>query len=199
MNQLLNKARGLYIDRQRIALAGFLIMFTSILFLFYSNGIDSIVEPPIDWEPTGWSQGITVIASFNTVGFFLTFSVMVFFYAFWHWAFMPGPAATYTTSVLHGVFGYDVKIVQLLGKRFRIYLSEAEFIDVRCRIKEQGSGEWFVYQLKSPIVQSTNSKEIALRHGMSLKENRFTTWVTHDELHHRTFLLAKAIAIANKQ
>ena len=200
MNQLLNKARGLYIDRQRIALAGFLIMFTTIFYLFYSNGIDSIVEPPSDWFSGGWVQGgFEVVVSFNTVGFFLTFSVMVFFYAFWNWAFMPGPAATFTRSVLQGVFGFNTKITQLLGKHFRVYLTDEEYVDVKCRIKEPGSGEWFVYQLTSPVIHSEKGNEIALRHGMAFKKNRLTTWVTHDELHLRTILLAKALRIANRQ
>ena len=174
-------------------------MFTTIFYLFYSNGIDSIVEPPSDWFFGGWAQGVEVVLSFNTVGFFLTFSVMVFFYAFWNWAFMPGPAATFTRSVLQGVFGFNTKITQLLGKHFRVYLTDDEYVNVKCRIKEPVSGEWFVYQLTSPMIHSENGKEIALRHGMAFRKNRLTTWVTHDELHLRTILLAKALRIANRQ
>ncbi len=198
MDKLLNKARGLYIDRQRIALAALIAMYAASFILFYSNGIDSILkDPPIDWIPAGWAQGFEVVASFNTVGFFLAFSVMMFFYAFWHWAFMPSPAVTYTISILKGVFGQKSKITQSLGKRFRVYVSDTEFIDVKCRIREQESGEWFVYKLTSPIISSEKREDIALRHGMAVRNNRFTTWVAHDELHHRSILLAKAISLAS--
>ncbi len=196
MDNLLKRAQGLYMDRQRIALAAILVVFSITFVLFYSNGIHEIGNVPADWIPAGWGQGIEVIASFNTVGFFLAFSVMVFFYAFWSWAFMPSPAAAYTMGVLRGVFGPKAKITTSIGRRFRVSLSDDEFIDIRCRVKEQGSNNWFVYKFTSHKMSSTNLEEIALRHGMSAKEGRFTTWISHDELHHRSILFAKAIAIA---
>jgi hypothetical protein len=196
MNQLLKSAQGLYIDKQRIALAALIAIFSITFVLFYSNGIDVIVEePPI--LPAGWAEGWSVVASFNTVGFFLAFSVMVFFYAFWSWAFMPAPATAYTIGVLQGVFGPKVKITQSIGKRFKVHLGEDRYILLRCKIKEQGSGDWFVYRLTSHEIMRADKDIIAMRHGMSIRNNRFTTWVSHDELHSRSLLLAKAIAIAS--
>ncbi|MHA1958990.1 MAG: hypothetical protein ACW99U_02085 [Candidatus Thorarchaeota archaeon] len=197
MDRLLKRAQGLFIDRQRIALSAFMITFVVTFYLFYSPGIVGIAEPP-DWFPPGWAQGLEVVASFNTVGFLLAFAMMVFAYGFWQWAFLPTPAISYTKAVLLGVFGRGVSVTQSIGKRFRILLEEGAYVDVTCRIRGQGSGEWFAYRLSSSPVSRTDAESIALRHGMSLKNGRFTTWISSEELHSRTHLLARAMAIASQ-
>lgn len=195
MDRLLEQARALYVDRQRIALAATIVMFSVTFYLFYSPGIYAIPSEPPVWPP-GWVQGFRIVYSFNTVGFFLAFSIMVFVYAFWCWAFLPLPAVNYTMAVLRGVFGPNAKIGQLSGKRFRVSLTETTWIDYACRIKEQGSGKWFAYRLTSSPVFSLHLDEIAMRHGMSVKNNRLGAWVYCDELHQTSILLAGALSLA---
>jgi len=196
MDRLLEHAKSLYADRQRVALAAMMIAFSVTLYLFYSPGIYAIpAEPPIQLPP-GWVQGFEIVYSFNTVGFFLAFAVMVFMYAFWSWAFLPTPAVNYTSAVLRGIFGPRSPIAQSIGKRFRVVLNEKTWIDLTCHIKEQGSGAWFVYKLTSSPLRTSHLEEIALRHGFGTKDGRLTTWVSSDELHSRSILLAKAMALA---
>lgn len=195
MDRLLVLSKGLYKDRQRIALATMLIIFTFAFYVFYSPGIYGIASELPTWFPYGWTQGFEVVYSFNTVGFFLAFALMVFSYAFWSWAFLPTPAVTYTMGILRGIFGRSVKIKQSIGKRFKILLDGGDQINLTCRLKDHSSGDWFIYRLESSVIQGKDTEEIALRHGMSVKNGRFVTWVGNDELHGRMLLLAKAISI----
>jgi hypothetical protein len=195
MDRLLMQAKGLYADRQRIALAALFIVFSITLFLFYSPGIYGFgVEPP-DWFPVGWSQGLEVVVSFNTVAFFLAFSLMVFAYGFWSWAFLPSPASSYTIGVLKGIFGPEARIKQKIGKQFRVILSDERFIDITCRVRGAGNGDWFIYHIASSQLGNGTLKDIALRHGLSLKRGRLTSWIGNEELHSRTLLLAKAMTL----
>ena len=196
MDRLLMQAKGLYADRQKIALAALLIVFSITLFLFYSPGIYGFgVEPP-SWFPDGWSQGLEVVVSFNTVAFFLAFSLMVFAYGFWSWAFLPSPATNYTLGVLRGIFGSDVNIKQRIGKQFKVLLSDEKFIDITCRIRGSGNGDWFIYHLVSSPMGNGALKNVALRHGFSLKKGRISSWISNEELHSRTLLLVKAMTLA---
>jgi hypothetical protein len=196
MDRLLEQARALYADRQRIALAAMIVVFSVTVYLFYSPGIYSIPSAPPVWPP-GWVQGFYIVYSFNTIGFFLAFSIMVFVYAFWSWAFLPIPAVNYTIAVLRGVFGPSVRIRQLVGKRFKILLTDKMWIDLVCHIKEHGSGMWFVYRVTSSPMKSPTLDDIAMRSGMSVIHSRLTAWVNDDELHQRSILLARAMSLAS--
>ena len=196
MDNLLKKAKSLYRDREKIAFSTMLIVFTVSLFALYSPGISTLfVEAPV-WIPWGWTEGLSVVVSLNTVVFMIAVAIMVVAYSVWAWAFLPTPAAVYTMGVLRGILGPGPEIKQHIGKRFRILLENGVHIDIRCSIKEQSSGDWFVYRLRSSRLIGENLENIALRHGMSLADDRFTTCVGNDELHHRTILLAKAISMA---
>ncbi|MHA2140037.1 MAG: hypothetical protein ACXADC_18325 [Candidatus Thorarchaeota archaeon] len=194
MDQLLMKARALYKDREKIAFSALLIAGTVAFYLFYSSGIIGLTPP--DWFPRGWTQGFEVVASLNTMGFFLAFALMVFAYSFWSWAFLPSPAAIYTRGVLRGILGSNVIIKQSIGKRFKVIFEDGRYINVSCRIKEPGGG-WFLYRLASSKMSGNRLDSIALRHGMSLQDGHFTSSVTSDELHHRTLLLAKAMNLVS--
>ncbi len=197
MDNLLLHAKGLFKERQRIALATLLIIFTFTFYIFYSQNIYGIVTVPPDWVPPGWAQGFEVMYSFNTIGFILALAIMVFMYAFWSWAFLPAPAVYYTLGVIRGIFGSDVEIKQTIGKRFRILLENGKEVYIKCRIKEYGSGEWFVYRLISSRIDAANIEEIALRHGMSVDKGRFISWVGNEELYGRMLLMARAMKIAS--
>jgi len=194
MDCLLKHAQGMYISRQRAIITTLMIIFTVVLYSFYSPGIHGIGATPPEWFPAGWTGIFDVVVSLNTVAFFLAFSLIVFAYGFWSWVFFPSPAVSYTEATLRGLFGQDVRIKQNIGKRFRVFLESGKHIDVRCRIKEASSGDWFVYRFTSCPLTGNNLHSIALRHGMSSKNGRFTTWIGHDELHHRALLMVKAMA-----
>lgn len=194
MDQLLMKARALHNERKKIAFSALLIAGTVAFYLFYSPGIIDL--PPPDWFPRGWIQGFEVVASFNTIAFFLALGLMVLAYSVWTWAFLPSPAAIYTMGVLRGILGPDVIIRQSIGKKFRVMLEGGNHIDVSCSIKGLG-GEWFNYRLVSSKVEGENLDSIALRHGMSIQDGHFTSHVSNDELHSRTLLLAKAMMFVN--
>ncbi|MHA2204630.1 MAG: hypothetical protein ACXABC_02130 [Candidatus Thorarchaeota archaeon] len=196
MDKLLQHAKGLYKDRQRIALATILIAFSVTLWLFYSSGIYGLGIPPEHFPP-GWASGLEVAFSFNTVGFILAFALMVFAYGFWSWAFLPSPAAAYTVGVLKGLFGSKAEIKQLFGKRFRVLYNQEHQIDITCRIGGGEPQDWFIYRLRSCSLSGDDLDDIALRHGMSIKDQRFTTWISNDELHSRTLLLVKAMAMVS--
>ena len=85
-----------------------------------------------------------VVVSLNTVAFFLAFSLMVFAYGLWSWSFFPSSAIFYTVAALRGFFGQNVRIKHSIGKRFRVFLESGRHIDIRCKIKEASSGDWFV-------------------------------------------------------
>jgi hypothetical protein len=136
------------------------------------------------------------VYSFNTVGFFLAFTIIALVYAFWCWAFLPIPAANYTVAVLRGVFGPSAKITQLVGRRFKVLLTGTMWIDMTCRIKERGSGTWFVYRLTSSPISTPDLQDIAMRHGMSAKSNCFSACINSDELHQRSILMARALSLA---
>jgi hypothetical protein len=195
VDNLLVRAKGLYIDRQRIALATIMIVFTVTFYVFYSPGIYTLGEDSTGPITYGSVQGIEFVYSFNTIGFFLAFSVMVFAYALWSWAFLPTPALSYTLGVLKGIFGSKVKIHHKIGKRFTITLESGVELNIKCRIKGHGVEEWFIYRLESSIFRDSNLEDIALRHGMSVSEGRLVTWVTNDELHSRTMLMGSAISM----
>lgn len=200
---LLKQARALYKDRLRIALAAFIVVLSITFYLFYSPDIISIgATPPND--PTGpvgidsgWTQGFAVVASVNTIGFLSALALMVLIFRFWSWAFLPGPASTFTLVVLRGILGSKTVIRHILGKRFRVTMENGLHFDVKCSIKEKGSNEWFAYRLISSQLQCAQLKNIALRHGFSVQNNRIVGSVSNDELHHRTILMTKAMMMAN--
>ena len=197
MDYLLKRAKGLYIDRQRIALAAIMIAFSVSLFLFYNLGILSSFSQPPPGSPIGSVSGYDAVIALNAFGLTIACILMVLAFLFWTWAFLPSPASIYTMGILHGIFGSKVKIQRRIGKRFRILLDERSYIDILCKIKERQSDEWFIYQLTSSSLEGKNLREIALRHGMSVRKNRFTTWVSSNELHHRLILFTKALNMVN--
>jgi len=194
VDRLLIRAKGLYADRQRIALATLSIVFTVTFYVLYSPGIYIIAEGTLQAAPYGSVQGFEIVYSFNTVGFFLAFSIMVFAYAFWSWAFLPTPAVSYTLGVLRGIFGSKTKISHSFGKRFKIFIDPMRLVHVTCKIKGHGPDEWFLYRLESSRISDSNLENLALRHGMSVTDDRLVTWVSNEELHSRTMLMSQAIA-----
>ena len=200
---LLKQALALYKDRVRIALAAFIIVFSIAFYLFYSPEIITLgaTPPPVPGGPaaidSGWTQGFAVLASVNTVGFFTAVALMALIFRFWSWAFLPGPASTYTLAILKGILGSKTTIRHSFGKRFRVTLENGLQFDVNCRIKEKDSGEWFAYRLVSTQMHSDQLKNIALRHGFGVKNDRLVANVSNDELHHRTFLLTKAMMMVS--
>ncbi|MHA2179144.1 MAG: hypothetical protein ACXAAK_12425, partial [Candidatus Thorarchaeota archaeon] len=115
---------------------------------------------------------------------------------FWSWAFLPGPASLYTLSILRGILGSKAVVKQAIGKRFRVTLENGMSFGVSCQIKEKGTEDWFSYRLVSSVIQHSDLRNIALRHGFSTRENKIVASVSNDELHHRTLLLTKALMIA---
>lgn len=195
---LLKQARALYNDRLRIALAALIIVFFVTFYIFYSPEIITLgATPPPGIDYSGWTQGFAVVASVNTVGFFSAIALMALICRFWSWAFLPGPASTYTLAVLEGIFSSKVTIKHSFGKRFKVMLENGLQFDVNCSIKEKNTGEWFVYRLMSTQLQCSQLRNIALRHGFGVKNDRIVGSVSNDELHHRTILLTKAMMLAN--
>ncbi|TFG09962.1 hypothetical protein EU538_03410 [Candidatus Thorarchaeota archaeon] len=196
MDVRLQNARSLYDERSKIALAAFIAIFAVTCYLFYSPGIYTIgIEPP-EGIPSGWVRGFEVVYSFNTAGFILAVSLMVFVYGFWQWAFLPAPAATYTMAVLEGLYGSRAIIERLIGKRFRIKTGKGSHIDITCRIKESGTDQWFTYEAKSSRIRNPRLENLALRHGMHVKNDRITSWMGNDELHSRLILMSRAMRLA---
>jgi len=194
MDCLLKHAKGLYINRQRMTVTALMIVFIVAFYSLYGIGISGFGATPPEWFPAGWTGFFDIVVSLNTVAFFLAFSLIVFAYGLWSWAFFPDPAVSYTMAGLRGLFGQNVRIKQNIGKRFRVFLESGRHIDVRCRFKEANSGDWFVYRFTSCPLTGNNLHSVALRHGMSSRNGRFTTTIGHDELHHRGLLMAKAMA-----
>ncbi len=194
---LLKQARALYKDRLRIALAAFIVVFSITFYLFYNPEIISIgAVPPVGWNQ-GWTQGFAVVASVNTIGFCLSVVLIVLIFRFWSWAFLPGPALTYTLAILKGILGTKTTIRHTYGKKIRVTLENGLQFDVNCRIKEKGTDEWFVYRLVSTQLHCDQLRNIALRHGFGVKNDRLVASISNDELHHRTFLLTKAMMLAS--
>ncbi len=194
MDILLKQARALYQDRQRIAIAAILVIFFVTFYVFYNAPILAIGDTPIPQLPDGWVAGFEVVYSFNTLGLLIAMSLMLFFYAFWTWAYLPRPATLYTLAVLRGIFGSKAEIKQTIGRKFSIKLDNGAVIYVRCKMRA-GSGEWFNYQIESQPFYNPRISTVALRHGMHVRSNRFSTWVSHDELHSRLVLLTRAIRL----
>jgi hypothetical protein len=172
-----------------------MIVFTVTFYVFYSPGIYTLVEGTPEPISYGSVQGIEFVYSFNTIGFFLAFSVMIFAYALWSWAFLPTPALSYTLGVLKGIFGPEVQIRHRIGKRFTITLDSGIDVNIKCRIKGEGPEEWFIYRLESSKFENQDLKDVALRHGMSVSDGRLVTWVSNDELHSRILLMGSAISM----
>lgn len=197
-DMLLKQARALYKDRLRIALAALIIVFSITFYLFYTPEIITLgAVPPDGAIPIGWTRGFEVVASMNTIGFFATITIMALIFRFWSWAFLPGPASTYTLAVLEGILGARVSIRHSFGKKFRVTLENGMQFDVNCRIKDKDADEWFAYRLTSGQLHCGQLRNIALRHGFGVKNNRLVANVSNDELHHRTFLLTKAMLMVS--
>jgi hypothetical protein len=189
----LKHARALYKDKLRIVLSAMLIVFAATFYFFYSPAITGIgLTPPSDY-PRGFTQGLEVVTSFNTIGFLISVFLLAAVFRFWSWAFLPGPASTFTLAVLEGILGPKAIIRQTLGKRFKITLENGLQFEVICKTRERGTEDWFNYRLITSPLHGEGLREIALRHGLSLRENRFVTTVSSEELHQRTFLLTKAL------
>jgi len=196
-DMLLKQARALYKDRLRIALAALIVVFSITFYLFYNPEIVSIgAIPPVGWNQ-GWTQGFAVVASVNTIGFCLSVALILLIFRFWSWAFLPGPALTYTLAILKGILGTNTTIRHSYGKKVRVTLENGLQFDVNCRIKEKGTDEWFVYRLVSTQLKCAQLRNIALRHGFGVKDDRLVASISNNELHHRTFLLTKAMMLAN--
>ena len=194
---LLKQARALYKDRIRIAISAMLIVFTATFYLFFNHAISGYgAIPPSDY-PRGFTQGLEVVTSFNTIGFLISVLLMALVFRFWSWAFLPGPASTFTLAVLEGILGPKASIKQTIGKRFTVTLENGMHFDVICKTKDRAADEWFSYRLITSPLEGKSLREIALRHGFAFKDNRFVATVSSEELHQRTFLLAKAMMIAN--
>ncbi|MHA1927927.1 MAG: hypothetical protein ACTSV2_05010 [Candidatus Thorarchaeota archaeon] len=197
-DMLLKQARALYKDRLRIALAAFIVVFSIIFYLFYNPEIISLgAIPPDGVFQGGWTQGFAVVASVNTIGFCLSIALVLLIFRFWSWAFLPGPALTYTLAILRGILGTKTTIRHSFGKTIRVTLENGLQFDINCRIKEKGTEEWFVYRLVSSQLQCEQLRNIALRHGFGVKNGRLVANISNNELHHRTFLLTKAMMLAN--
>jgi hypothetical protein len=192
-DELLLEAKALYKDRIRIALSAFIIVFSITFFVYYTSGIAGLGTIP---PSNGWTQGLQVVAAFNNVGLVLAVALMVVAFRFWSWAFLPGPASLFTTSILRGILGPQVTIKQIIGKRFKVSLENGLSFSINCYVQEKGTDDWFSYRLVSSELENENLRNIALRHGFSLKGSRFVANVSNDELHHRTILLAKAMIMA---
>ncbi len=204
-DMLLKQARALYNDRLRIALAAFIVIFAISAYLFYSPEIIGLgitpgpsTIPGVTSAPAaiGLPQGFAVIASVNTLGFLVSIGIMVLIFRFWQWAFLPGPATSFTLAILRGILGPKTAIKHSFGRRFKVTMQNGLQFDVKCLIKEKESNEWFVYRLTSSPIQSSQLRTIALRHGFTVQDNRFVASVSNDELHSRTFLLTKAMMMA---
>ncbi len=195
---MLLRAKALYKDRKRIALATLMIVFSITFYVFYvPTGIANISDVTPRWIPGGWAQGFDLVYSFNTVGFFLAFAMIAFAYAFWSWAYLPAPAITYTLGVINGIFGTHSKVKRSIGRAFHVVSHDGIEIDLKCSIKQYGTDDWFVYRLESMPIDSPELEQIALRHGFSTKDRKLVSWVSHNELHSRSLLLLKAIRIAS--
>ena len=194
-NELLLEAKALYKDRIRIALSAFIILFSITFFVYYTSGIADLGDTSI--TEIGWTRSLQVVATFNNIGLIIAVSLLVLAFRFWSWAFLPGPASLFTTSVLRGILGPRVKITQAIGKRFNVMLDNGLMFTLSCQIQEKGTDDWFSYRLISSEIQNGNLRNLALRHGFSLEGNHFVASVSNDELHHRTVLLTKAMMIAN--
>jgi hypothetical protein len=194
---LLKQARALYRDRLRIALSAMLIVFTITFYLFIDYAMSGYgLTPPSEYPP-GLTQGLEVVATFNTVGFIISIVLMVLVFRFWSWAFLPGPASTYTLAVLSGILGPKASVRQTIGKRFKVTLEDGLQFEVICKTKDRAADEWFSYRLLSCPLEGKNLREIALRHGFALRDNRFVATISSEELHQRTFLLTKAMKLAS--
>jgi len=195
-NELLLEAKALYKDRIRIALSAFIILFSITFFVYYTTGIAGLGE--ITSQPDdGVAQGLLVVAAFNNVGLIIAVVLMVLAFRFWSWAFLPGPASLFTTSVLRGILGPKTIIKQSIGKRFEITLENGLTFKIDCYIQEKGTDDWFSYRMISSRLRNGNLRNIALRHGFAIKDDRFQANISNDELHHRTLLMAKAMMIAD--
>ena len=194
-NELLLEAKALYQDRIRIALSAFIIIFSITFFIYYTSGIAGLGTIP---PSTGWTQGLQVIAAFNNVGLILAVALMVVAFRFWSWAFLPGPASLFTTSIIRGILGPQVTIKQTIGKRFKVALENGLSFSINCYVQEKGTDDWFSYRLVSSELVNGDLRNVALRHGFSLKGSRLVANVSYDEFHHRTLLLAKAMLITSE-
>ncbi len=194
-NELLKQARALYKDRLRIALSAFIII-TFIMFSFFFT-FDNFSSVPMGIIPTGWTQGLAVVTALNSIAFLFSISIMVIIFRFWSWAFLPGPASTYTYTILRGILGEHTRIKHGIGRRFKVTLENGLQFEVSCKINDRSSGEWFLYRLTSSKFKNKHLKEIALRHGFGVKNDRLVANVSNDELYLRTFLLTKAMNIAS--
>ena len=194
-DELLKQARALYKDRLRIALSAMLIVFTTTCYVFYNPALYGVYVP--SGSPGGSTQGFEAVVSFNTIGFAISVILMVLVFRFWSWAFLPGPAAIFTLGVLEGILGPKVTIEQVIGKRFKVTLETGMQFEVSCRTRNRGTDEWFNYRLVTSPLQGNGLREIALRHGLALRDDRFVATVSSDELHQRTFLLTRAMVVAS--
>lgn len=194
-NALLKQAKALYKDRLRIVISAMMIGFASIFYIFYNLAASSVTPP--NGTPGGSTQALQSVASFNTLGFSVSILLLALLFRFWSWAFLPGPASTFTLAVLKGILGSRISVKQSIGKRFKVTLENGMQFEVSCRTRNRSTDEWFSYRLASGPLRGTSLKEIALRHGFALKDGKFVATVSSDELHQRTFLLTKAMIIAN--
>ncbi len=194
-NNLLQEAKALYKDRIRIVLSALIIVFSIVFFLYYTSGLAGLGL--IGFQEPGVSLGLQVVASFNNIGLIIAVGLLVLVFKFWSWAFLPGPASLYTSSVLRGILGSRAIVKQSIGKRFKVTLENGLSFIVSCQIKENSTDEWFSYRLVSSEIQHSELRDIALRHGFTAKNNKLVASVSHDELHHRTLLLTKAMMIAS--
>ena len=193
-DDLLKQARALYKDRLRIALSAMLIVFTTTCYVFYNLALGGADVP--NGPAGGSTQGFQAAVSFNTIGFTVSILLMALVFRFWSWAFLPGPAAIFTLGVLEGILGPKVTIEQVIGKRFKVTLENGMQFEVSCRTRDRGADEWFSYRLITSPLQGSGLREVALRHGFALKDDRFVATVSSDELHQRTLLLTRAMMFA---
>ncbi|RLI54138.1 MAG: hypothetical protein DRO87_10620 [Candidatus Thorarchaeota archaeon] len=194
-DSLLKQAKSLYQDRIRIVLSLLIIGVTVTVYVFYSSGIVALIQ---DSTPQGWTAGLEVVVSYNTFGFALALILMVLGYRFWTQAFLPSPATVYTLGVLRGILGPRASIKMTLGRRFRVTLPDGSGFVLRCTIHDRGSNEWFLYHVVSTEINTPDIRSLALRHGFGVENRRLIGTVSHEELHARTALLAKALSLASE-
>jgi hypothetical protein len=193
-NELLLEAKALYNDRIRIALSACIMIFSITFFVYYTTGIAGLGTTL--GSEIGWTRGLQVVAAFNNIGLLIAVALMVLTFRFWSWAFLPSPASLFTMSILKGILGPYSTIKQSIGKRFKVTLDNGLSFSLSCNIREKGTSDWFSYRVMSSELQNGNLRDVALRHGFSLKGNRFVASVSNDELHHRILLMAKAMMVA---
>ncbi|MEM2142673.1 MAG: hypothetical protein QXS20_04755 [Candidatus Thorarchaeota archaeon] len=197
MDERLEISLALYRERVKIVVSSLVAISAVAAYLSFSPLVQDLlsVAPPM-WAGEGWVLGNTVFYGSATLLFVVTTVVVALVLFAWLRCSLPYPLANYILEVLNFAFGFHAVVFRRFGGRFRTVLPDHVQLDILCKFSNRGREDGLCFQVSVSPIEASNLEEIAMRHGLHVRDHKLGMTASADEFRSRTILLAAALGNA---